>query len=182
MLEKLRGASPTLHPAVRRAVLNARDEASRAGQDEIRTEHVLLGLLSVPGPACAALTAAGLAPGDLRAHIPAVSLDADALSSIGIDLDAIRRATDAAFGPGALDRAAGSRPRRLSFATETKRAVACAAHLASGLGHQQMSSGHLLAGILDQQPNGAATALADAGLDLAALRSDVQRRITPAVS
>ncbi len=36
-------------PAARKACVDARTEAERAGQDKIRAEHVLLGLLAVPG-------------------------------------------------------------------------------------------------------------------------------------
>ena len=35
-------------------------------------------------------------------------LDDEALSGLGIDLDEVRRCTEDAFGPGALDRAPGS--------------------------------------------------------------------------
>ena len=107
-------------PAARQAFVDARDEAGRAGQDEIRSEHVLIGLLREPGPAADALTAAGLELAALRARLPRGDhdapggLDADALSTLGIDLDAVRRATDAAFGPGALDRVGSLRPAQTS--------------------------------------------------------------------
>ncbi len=41
--------------------------------------------------------------------------DADALASIGIDLDEVRRRVEEAFGPGALERTRAARrsPRRL---------------------------------------------------------------------
>jgi ATP-dependent Clp protease ATP-binding subunit ClpA len=175
-----------LHPAARRAVLDAKNEADRAGQDRIRAEHVLLGLLSVPGPAAEALAAAGLRATDLRALVPkgngaaGADLDGDALSSIGIDLDAIRRATDAAFGSGALDRARSPGSRRTPFAEETRQAVIGAVREADALGQREISSGHLLLGLIDQQRNGAVTALTAAGADLAALRADVLRRIAPA--
>src|ERR1700741_198828 len=93
--------------AARQAFVDARQEAGQAGQDQIRSEHMLLGLLREPGPAADALTAAGLGLQSLRAHLPRgdsnapAGLDADALGTVGIDLDAVRRATEAAFGPGA---------------------------------------------------------------------------------
>jgi len=170
-------------PAARQAFADARQEAGRAGQDQIRSEHVLLGLLREPGPAADALTAAGLSMESLRAHIrrgdhnaPA-GLDADALAILGIDLDAVRRATDAAFGPGALDRAAVRGQARLPVAGDTKQALGRAVHRAQQLGQRQITSGHMLFGILDSRRNGALTALAQAGTDIPALRADVLRRI-----
>lgn len=184
MRGKIRVGGARLHPAAGQAVVNAAREARRAGQEQIRTEHVLLGLLAVPGPACAALTAAGVRSAELRERLPAASadLDAEALASIGIDLDAIRRATEAAFGPGALDRAGQAGPQRLELGADAKLAVATAAQLASNFRSRRISSGHLLLGILDQAPSGAVDALSDAGVDLTALRSDVWRRIDPAVN
>jgi ATP-dependent Clp protease ATP-binding subunit ClpA len=171
-------------PAARQAFEDARDEASRAGQDIIRSEHLLVGLLREPGPAADALTAAGLEVAELRARLPrgdadtGRGLDAEALSSLGIDLDAVRRATDAAFGPGAIDRITVPGRRRLPFADDTRQTLARAVRQAQGLGQRTISSGHMLVGILDQNRNGALTVLTQAGTDLVALRADVMRRIT----
>jgi ATP-dependent Clp protease ATP-binding subunit ClpA len=171
-------------PAARRAVEDARDEASRAGQDAIRSEHLLVGLLREPGPAADALTAAGLGVAELRARLPHGDadtdggLDAEALSSLGIDLDTVRRATDAAFGPGAIDRVAVPGRRRLPFADDFRQTLASAVRQAQGLGQRTISSGHMLVGILDQNRNGALAMLTQAGTDLVALRADVMRRIT----
>lgn len=170
-------------PAARQAFVAARTEAGRAGQDRIRSEHVLLGLLTEPGPAADALTAAGLDLEDLRRRIPRghheapVGLDADALSLLGIDLDAVRRATDAAFGPGALDRVAVPGRPRLPVADDAKQTLVRAVRYAEKLGQRRISSGHLLIGIIDQPRNGALTVLTQAGADVSALRADVMRRV-----
>ncbi len=166
-----------------RPFVDARQEADQAGQDEIRSEHVLIGLLREPGPAADALTAAGLELAALRARLPRGDhdapdgLDADALSTLGIDLDAVRRATDAAFGPGALDRAGVPGRRRLPFADDTRRSLAGAVRQAQQLSQRSISSGHMLIGILDERRNGALTLLTGAGADIAALRADVLARI-----
>jgi ATP-dependent Clp protease ATP-binding subunit ClpA len=171
-------------PAARQAFIDAREEASRAGQDKISCEHLLIGLLREPGPAADALAAAGLELASLRASLPRGAaggdpgLDADALASLGIDLDAVRRATDAAFGPGALDRVAVPGRRRLPFADDAKQSLAGAVRQAQQLHGHTISSGHMLLGILDQSRNGALTALSEAGTDVAALRADVLRRLT----
>ena len=173
-------------PAARQAVVDARAEAGRAGQDKIRCEHMLLGLLAEPGPAADALAAAGLELADLRSRIPrgkyqaSAALDAEALASLGIDLDAVRRATDAAFGPGALDRVATRTRRRLPFSDDARQSLARALHAAVALHQREISSGHMLIGIIDQQRNEALAVLAEAGVDIASLRADVLRRITEA--
>lgn len=175
----------------RQAVFNARQEAVRAGQNEVGTEHLLAGLLAGSGVGAEALTAAGLDLAGLRARLPAGSglaperLDGDALASLGIDLDAVRRATDAAFGPGALERVVTRRGRRViasgpRFRPDAKKALEMTLRNALRLGHNHMGSGHLLLGILDQPGNPALDLLAALGVNVAALRADVRRRLTRA--
>ncbi|MGH3303010.1 MAG: Clp protease N-terminal domain-containing protein [Streptosporangiaceae bacterium] len=172
-----------LAQSARQAVDDARQEAAQAGQDQIRSEHVLLGLLREPGPAADALTAAGLDAGALRGRLPRgdhegpPDLDAAALSTLGIDLAAVRRAADAAFGPGALDRARVPGRWRLPLSPDAKQALVGAVRHAHQGHHREISSGHLLLGILDQERNGALTVLTRAGTDIAALRADVVRRL-----
>jgi ATP-dependent Clp protease ATP-binding subunit ClpA len=174
-----------LHPAARQAVLAARNEASRAGERQIRSEHFLLGLMAVPGPAASTLEAGGIQLADVRRHMPtgagaaSAGLDSEALASIGIDLDTIRRATDAAFGPGALDRAARPRSERTTFADDAKQVIIGAVRSAETLGQRQISTGHLLLGALEQDHGGAVTVLTQAGADIPALRADVLSRIGP---
>lgn len=169
--------------SARQAVEDARAEAGLTGHDRIRSEHLLIGLLREPGPAADALAAAGLDADALRTQLPAGPLEADgaldndALASLGIDLDAVRRATDAAFGPGALDRVTVPGRRRLRFAEDAKQSLAGGVRLAVHNSHRQITSGHLLFGILDQPGNGARDLLSRAGADIETLRADVLRRI-----
>jgi ATP-dependent Clp protease ATP-binding subunit ClpA len=173
----------------RRAVVHARHEAADAGRGQIGCEHLLLGLLAEPGPAAAAMTAAGVELTALRAALPGGGqpgpdpLDADALASVGIDLDTVRRAADAAFGPGALDRAGrggARRPGRMRFTADAKKALERAVRAAAGLRHRQFSGAHLLIGIIDQGDNGALDLLAASGVDPAGLRADLLARLTAA--
>ncbi|HXW44752.1 MAG TPA: Clp protease N-terminal domain-containing protein [Streptosporangiaceae bacterium] len=172
--------------SARQAVVDAKYEAGRAGQEKVHSEHLLLALFSLPGEAAEAMTAAGLTADTLRARLPRgthpgpAALDADALASLGIDLDAVRRATDATFGRGALDRVMPPGRRRLPFADDAKRSLAGAARYSIRLGQRSITTGHLLLGVIDQPRNGALSLLADAGIDTAALRSDLLRRMTPA--
>jgi ATP-dependent Clp protease ATP-binding subunit ClpA len=174
-------------PAARQALVDARNEASQAGQRKVRSEHVLLGLLAEPGPAADALTTAGLDLAGLRSLLPRGShvadtggLDAEALASLGIDLDAVRRATDATFGRGALDLVAPAGRKLLPMADDVREVLVRAVREAHRSGKRWISSGHLLIGILDQQRNGALTLLAQSGTDTAALRADVVGRLASA--
>jgi len=174
----------------RDAVVRADHEAADMGAGYIGCEHLLLGLLAMPGPAAGALTAAGLDLAGLRARLPGAAagaadpLDAEALAWLGIDLDAVRRATDAVFGPGALDRASPARPGRLRLAgrrpasADFKKALELALRTTAGLRLPSISTGAMLTGIIDQKDNAALEILAAAGADIAALRADVLRRMT----
>jgi ATP-dependent Clp protease ATP-binding subunit ClpA len=173
----------------RAAVVRARHEAAAAGRSEIGCEHLLLGLLAEPGPAAAALTAAGVELTALRAALPRGGqpkpdpLDADALASVGIDLDTVRRATDAAFGPGSLDRAGprrARRPGRMRLTADAKKAMERALRATARLRHRQLSGAHLLIGIIDQGDNGALRLLAASGVNADALRADLLARLAAA--
>lgn len=173
-------------PAARQALVEARNEARQAGHRKVRSQHVLLGLLAEPGPAADALTEAGLDLASLRSRIPRSgnsvppALDADALASLGIDLDAVRRATDAAFGPGALDLVPPAGRKLLPMADDVREMLVRALREAQRSGTRQISSGHMLIGILDQRRNSALTLLAEAGADVTALRTDIGQRLAQA--
>lgn len=172
----------------RQAVQLALSEARRLSADRIGAQHLLLGLAhGRSGPAADALRAAGLEAGGLRAlaaaQPDAAPLDADSLALLGIDLDQVRRAAETAFGLGSLDRPARSEPDRRTRArmtSEAKEAMALALRLAQTRGDKEISSGHLLAGIIDQGNNGALRVLTAAEVDPAALRADAIRRMAAA--
>lgn len=177
------------HQDARRVVRRAQDEAVRAGQGRIGCEHLLLGLLAEPGPAAAALAAAGLELATLRHRLPPGQLaepdplDADALAVVGIDLDEVRRAAEATFGPGALDRAAPARARRpglMPFTAEAKKSLELAVRATQRLRHREITGGHLLIGVIDQGHNRALDLLAGSAVDAAGLRADVLTRLAAA--
>lgn len=180
------------HQDARAAVVRTKDEAIRAGQREIGTEHLLIALLDGPGLAADALTAAGADVLDLRSRIrrgragDGEPLDGDALALIGIDLDTVRRASDAAFGPGSLDRARSARRGRrgitdgMRMTKGAKQAIELALRTAVRLDHRHISSGHLLLGIIDQEAGPAVAVLTGAGIDVGSLRADVMRRMATA--
>ena len=59
-------------PNARAAIAKAREEAARAGSKEIRTEHLLLGLMDKPGDATDVLEAVQADPDEVRAAVPQV--------------------------------------------------------------------------------------------------------------
>ena len=117
-------------PGARAVVIHAQQHARRLGHRYIGPEHLVLGLAGGSEPAGAVLREYGLTPEFVeeeivrRAGLGAgaglfVDLDQDALSVIGIDLDAVRARIEASFGSGALARASQAahqqrRPSRLS--------------------------------------------------------------------
>lgn len=114
----------------RDVVVAATAEATRLGHDSVGAEHLLLALAGTPrGVAAQVLTSAGLDRTNLLAALlrrrPGTAVlrpdDKDALSAIGIDLDAVRDRIESNFGPGALD-GPPSR-RRPRFSKEAKKAL-----------------------------------------------------------
>lgn len=112
---------------------------------------------------------------------PAGALDADALASLGIDLDQVRRATEATFGRGALDQPPGRFSRgHIPFTPSAKKSIELALRETLRLKHREISSGHVLLGILREGNNGATRLIAQAGVSADQLRDEVVRRLTAA--
>lgn len=169
----------------RQAVQAALSLARDLGASRIGCEHLLLGLAQArTGPAVDALAAAGLDFGSLRdlasGQVAADPLDADSLALVGIDLDQVRRAAEAAFGPGALDRPQPATVTRARMTGECKKALELGLRQAHRAHERTISSGHLLIGLIDQGDNAALRLLSAAQVDPAALRSDTLRRLTTA--
>ena len=177
----------------RMVVVRAQDEARAMGHRFIGTEHLLLGLLhDGTGTAGAVLAAEGLRPEAVRARIRRLlagddgrldDRDAEALRSIGIDLDAVRTQVEQTFGPGALDppppaepkrgllRRQGPRTGHIPFSGRAKTVLDLSLRESKG----PVGSEHLLLGLLREGQGLAAKVLVDAGLDLAELRRTVDR-------
>jgi ATP-dependent Clp protease ATP-binding subunit ClpA len=175
----------------RRAIHLAMAEARAAGTHRIGCQHLLIGLAHGRSePAADALSAVGLSASRLRelarrsgAEGPADPLDADALASLGIDLDQVTRAAEAAFGRGALDRPPGRAGRlgqRAGLTVHAKSALDIALQATRRTGDRSIAPGHLLVGLIDQGDNTALALIAAAGVDQAALRAETLRRMTAA--
>jgi ATP-dependent Clp protease ATP-binding subunit ClpA len=109
----------------RRAVVAAQDEARELHAGRIEPVHLLLALARDPGRGGAALRAVGADRAELRAGLARSggALDVDALAAVGIDLERVRTAAEAAFGPGALERANTEPAGHIPFADGSKRAL-----------------------------------------------------------
>ncbi|WP_330233207.1 Clp protease [Nocardia sp. NBC_00508] len=155
--------------SARMAVVIAQEDARALRASNIEVEHVLLGLLSQGEPELTALLAeAGLTHEGVRRMLsekgegdPLGAEDAEALRSIGIDLDAVRESLEAHFGEDALDRAEPEPPRgpfgwgrggHIPFTRDAKKVLELALREALSRKDKSIESGHVLLGIL-RAPN-----------------------------
>jgi ATP-dependent Clp protease ATP-binding subunit ClpA len=164
-------------PEARDAVMEAQIEARELAHDHVGPEHLLLGLLRLPirhDTRVVALEPTGLGPrvlADLgitsdrvRDEIHAMvrgsgpgftDEDAEALRSIGIDVNEVRRRVEETFGPGALDvpasagrQSAGAPAEiRLGFTSSAKQVMEMAVIQSIRLGHRHIGAEHLLLGV-----------------------------------
>lgn len=171
----------------RQTVILAQQEARRLLHHHIGAEHLLLGLLGAgDGPGAQAMAGRGLTAQALRTALSTLAgpdieeLDADALASIGIDLEAVRQAAEAEFGAGALDgsqRYGRGRKVHIPFTPEAKKALQLALRHALRLESRRIDSGHILLGVLHTRSALVGVLLRDAGVDAQALRDDITRVI-----
>lgn len=176
------------------AVVVAQEDAKELGASRIRPEHLLLGVLAHAEPDLAAvLTARDITADGVRAALAARSDetplgadDAEALRSIGIDLDAVQASVAENFGPDAWDRAEPE-PRRgvlgrllgggnwghIPFTTEAKKSLELSLREAIHHRDREIRTPHLLLGIL-RAGEPATTALLGGPETVTALRADIR--------
>jgi hypothetical protein len=174
----------------RSVVTLAQEEARKLGRPNIGTQHLLLGILGAPDTAGArALEALGIGEPDVREDVRRLDRvrsafsdqDADALRSVGIDLDEVRRTVEDTFGPGALERAATAGGRswagHVPLTPGSKKALELALREAIHLGHRSIGTEHLLLGLVRDDGCSAARILAARGADRERVRGAVLREI-----
>ena len=177
--------------SARGTVIRAQEEAADAGDHHVGTEHVILALAQDDGVAGAVLHDAGVTAESLRRWLRRGSgddhssgrLDADALQSIGIDLDDVRRSVEETFGAGALDDVPGrpggrrwGRSGHIPFTARAKKSLECGLRQAITLGDTRIGSEHLLLGVLDEGSGLGVRMLRDEGVDLRGLRASTVER------
>src|ERR1700742_3753415 len=144
------------------AVMLAQEEARELCDRETGSRHLLLGILQTArGDLSSVLTEYGLAAEVVRARLAETSTgdksfdeDADALSTIGIDLRAVRDSVARTFGADAFDNAlsrSGRRRRRrghISFSHDAKKVLELALREALAHKDDEIRCEHLLLGVL----------------------------------
>lgn len=167
----------------RQAVIAGQEQAWKLSHPEVTAEDLLLGAIQDPNATAArVLRDCGLDRERLRTEVASFQPgDSDALQSIGIDLDSVRRRVEEVFGPGAFDRPArrlsGLRRGRgvgggyLRFSIAAKQALEEALHQARALGHDFLSAEHVVLGLLATDTAPAAASLARLGVDLEQVRA-----------
>jgi ATP-dependent Clp protease ATP-binding subunit ClpA len=145
------------------AVVLAQEEARELNSDEIRPEHLLVGVLQSAGHELSAVLGGyGLTADVIRERLMAAKYgpdesfddDAEALKSIGIDLYSVRDNVNRTFGESAFDNAlrkSGRRRRRrghIPFTRPTKKVLELS--LREALAHQNNGIGceHIVLGIV----------------------------------
>jgi ATP-dependent Clp protease ATP-binding subunit ClpA len=195
--------------AAREAVIRAQVEARELRQAPIGTEHTLLSLLADEAGAVACAPA--LRERDVDAPFVRAEIirrvgqgtepeaddwaekdaeDAAALKAIGIDLEAVRRAIEENFGPGALRLPRNVQPKRrgllrrfyggsghIPFSDRNKKVLELSLREALRLKHNYIAPEHIMLGILREGHGLAAAILADAGVDFDDLRDQVTRSL-----
>jgi ATP-dependent Clp protease ATP-binding subunit ClpA len=165
--------------SARGVVVAAQDEARGLGHGFIGCEHLLIAVAGSDGAARSALQAAGVTQDGLRAAVIEVAgrgpgPDPEALATLGIDLDEVRRRVEAAFGPGALERPRGRRcGDSMPFTKHSKRALERSLRAATSRGDRSIRSEHILLGILDTPPGVGAEALARLGVTPERIRQEL---------
>jgi ATP-dependent Clp protease ATP-binding subunit ClpA len=163
----------------RTAVVAAQTEARRLGERKVGPEHLMLGVLGMSeDPVVRIVAASGV---DLAAARQAVAdahgIDTDALRSIGIDFEAVRRTVEAEFGSGAFSRAGrpdGPWSGHIPFTRDAKDALKLALRAAITLGHRSIEPGHLILGIARTGENPASALFAACGITESDLETAVE--------
>jgi ATP-dependent Clp protease ATP-binding subunit ClpA len=152
-------------PEARRTVSIGVELAGELRHGYVGTEHLLIALASTgPNVATGALIVCGFDPARARVDLQRVlgpppgdlaDEDAAALRSIGIDLDEVRRRTEAAFGRGALDRRRrwdGRRRGRVcgTLTPRSKKALQLALRHARRFADPWIGPEHVLLGLLER--------------------------------
>jgi ATP-dependent Clp protease ATP-binding subunit ClpA len=184
----------------RAVVVQAQEESRGLGHGYIGTEHLLLALLDPSAGATAGLlTDAGVDAPAVREAVqrhltqprtPLTAEDAEALKSIGIDLERVLDRLEATLGPGALRPCTTRRRRRfrrrrptgghIPFTARSKKVLELSLREALALKSGHIGSEHILLGLLREGEGLAAMVLVEQGVDLKALRAATLRALDEA--
>ena len=161
----------------RRVVQDARTYAEEAAASEVRPEHLLMALLDQHGClAATVLEGLGASPTDLRAELDRRRVrygdgldedDAEALASIGIDLDEVVRSIGTTLGH------LHPRSRRTGFSRASRTTLQLSLREALALRHNYIGTEHLLLGLARVEDRAVSDTLARWDVTQSALREAV---------
>jgi ATP-dependent Clp protease ATP-binding subunit ClpC len=132
----------------RRVVVLAQEEARELGHNYVGTEHILLGLIHEGN---------GIA--------------AQALTALGVSLDATRTQIEAIIGRGELARVQDG---PIAFTPRTKKVLELASREAWDLGHNYIGTEHILLGLMRESDGVGAQVLNSAGIEFSAVRHQIR--------
>jgi ATP-dependent Clp protease ATP-binding subunit ClpA len=164
--------------SARTAVIEARTVAQSCGASHIDSGHLAVALLRSDPEVRSAVGQIDADPDRLADAVTEElgnDLDAEALASVGINLEDVRRRTDAMFGEGALLGRPDPSKSNLPFGKDAKKSLELALREARRFGGRRIDGGHLLLGILRAECPGR-TALVTAGVDIERLRRVIEDR------
>ncbi|MCX4849130.1 Clp protease N-terminal domain-containing protein [Streptomyces sp. NBC_00893] len=136
-------------PRARNVVMAAQNEALSAHNDEVGTQHLVLGLLSEPE---------GLAAAFVKAQ--------------GITLEAVRGAATEALPPAAT----GELPEIVPYDAGARKALELTFREALRMGHNYIGTEHILLALLEQEDG--TGVLTDLGIDKAAAEAGIAEALT----
>ena len=181
----------------RQLVQSARQHAERLHHNYVGCEHLLLAITEQPTATASQFDGAGATWSRIEAEIETVigrgradSDDKLALAALGIDLDAVRKAVEANFGPGSLDtierrRARGRRrwlrwwrgdcqpTGRPRFTPRAKRCLELSLREALRLKHAHIGVDHIALALLSRDDTMAWAILVRLGVDPTNLRRTI---------
>lgn len=192
----------------RAVVVSTQELCQELGADEVAPVHLLLALVQEGSGVRDALVEHGLTDDGVRRALGAEAAprrdgrpldeeDAEALRSLGIDLDAIRRAVEERFGPGALDgpeggphptAAEGERlvepgpgrsrlrfgPARVRFGRGSRKVLELAVREAIRQGGREITTTHVALGVVRGGDADVRRVLRQLGVDERSLRADLE--------
>ncbi|WP_214326578.1 Clp protease N-terminal domain-containing protein [Nonomuraea sediminis] len=131
----------------RHVIVEAQNEAIRAGGDHIGVGHIVLGLLHEPE-----------------------ALAARSMQALGADLQVVREAT-----VNTLDPATENPPDKPPFAAQSKKVLELTLREALRLGHNYVGTEHILLGVLSVEDSPVTIVLNGLGVDKAGAEREIKR-------
>lgn len=139
----------------RQVVVLAQDEARQLRSEQVEVGHILVALAKNDQVA-AVFVDAGCQVPNLRRRVARESgrvLDAEALASLGIDIEQVRASVESHFGQGALDQPPKPwRGGHIAFHKDAKKSLECSLREAVRLRHKEIFVWHVLLGVLRADP------------------------------